>query len=149
MRGPVLLAQATGDEPAGGAAALEALGATAGALAATALVVVLIAGHRTGRTAVLGRAAAFAERQTGLPGWAALPTMLVSASLLVAVLGMYWDISLHIDNGRDAGPLATSFSWGCTERWRPARSPTRWRDASAPARPPSVWAVTGGRRWAA
>ncbi len=106
MRGPVLLAQATGDEPAGGAAALEALGATAGALAATALVVVLIAGHRSGRTAVLGRAAAFAERQTGLPGWAALPTMLVSASLLVAVLGMYWDISLHIDNGRDAGPLA-------------------------------------------
>ena len=30
----------------------------------------------------------------------------MNASLLVAVLGMYWDISLHIDNGRDAGPLA-------------------------------------------
>ena len=27
-------------------------------------------------------------------------------SLLVALLGMYWDISLHIDNGRDPGPLA-------------------------------------------
>src|SRR5688500_19944972 len=25
---------------------------------------------------------------------------------LTAVLGMYWDISLHIDNGRDDGPLA-------------------------------------------
>ena len=25
-------------------------------------------------------------------------------ALLTAVLGMYWDISLHIDNGRDAGP---------------------------------------------
>jgi hypothetical protein len=25
---------------------------------------------------------------------------------MVALLGMYWDISLHIDNGRDAGPLA-------------------------------------------
>src|SRR5204863_3216171 len=27
-------------------------------------------------------------------------------SLLVALLGMYWDISLHIDVGRDPGPLA-------------------------------------------
>ena len=32
--------------------------------------------------------------------------MLLGISLLVAVLGMYWDISLHIDNGRDPGPLA-------------------------------------------
>ena len=32
--------------------------------------------------------------------------MLLGISLLTAVLGMYWDISLHIDNGRDAGPLA-------------------------------------------
>ena len=32
--------------------------------------------------------------------------MLLGMSLLVAVLGMYWDISLHIDNGRDPGPLA-------------------------------------------
>jgi hypothetical protein len=107
MRGAaVVLAQATGDEPAGGAAAAEALGATAGALVATALMALLIAGHRSGRIAFLSRASAWAERQTGLPGWAALPSMVVSVSLLTAVLGMYWDISLHIDNGRDAGPLA-------------------------------------------
>ena len=30
----------------------------------------------------------------------------MGGSLLVAVVGMYWDISLHIDNGRDPGPLA-------------------------------------------
>ncbi|HEX2415927.1 MAG TPA: hypothetical protein VHJ37_12010 [Thermoleophilaceae bacterium] len=107
MRGTaVVLAQATGDEPAGGAAAAEALGATAGALLATALVAWVIAGHRSGRTGFLSRASRWAERETGLPGWAALPSMVVSASLLIAVLGMYWDISLHIDNGRDAGPLA-------------------------------------------
>jgi hypothetical protein len=29
-----------------------------------------------------------------------------TVSLLVAVFGMYWDISLHIDVGRDPGPLA-------------------------------------------
>ena len=106
MRAAVLIAQATGDEPAGGAAAAEALGATAGAVVATAVVALLIAGHRSGRIGFLARASRWAERQTGLPGWAALPSMLVSAALLTALLGMYWDISLHIDNGRDAGPLA-------------------------------------------
>ena len=48
----------------------------------------------------------FAERQSGLPGWAALPSAVMGVSLLTAALGMYWDISLHIDNGRDDGPLA-------------------------------------------
>jgi hypothetical protein len=100
------VAQATGDEPAGGAAIGEAIGATAGALVATAAIAVLIAGHRSGRITLLARAARFAERISGLPGWAALPSSLLGLSLLTAVLGMYWDISLHIDNGRDDGPLA-------------------------------------------
>src|SRR5918997_4780258 len=106
MEPMMLVAQATGDEPAGGAAIGEAIGATAAAGVATALIAVLIAGHRSGRLGVLDRAGRFSERVTGLPAWAALPSMLLSASLLTAVLGMYWDISLHIDNGRDAGPLA-------------------------------------------
>jgi hypothetical protein len=97
---------ATGTEPAGGAAAGEAIGATIGALVATAVVVAVIAGYRSGRLALLGRAAKISERATGLPGWAALPSAVLGAALLTAVLGMYWDVSLHIDNGRDAGPLA-------------------------------------------
>ena len=101
-----LLAQATGDEPAGGAALGEAIGATAGAALATAAIAALIAGHRSGRIKQLARAAAFTERVSGLPGWAALPSFVLGISLLTAVLGMYWDISLHIDNGRDDGPLA-------------------------------------------
>ncbi len=100
------IAQSTGQEPAGGAAIGEAVGATAGALVATALVAWLIAGHRGGRITWLARFAKFAERHTGLPAWASVPSMIVGVSLLTAVLGMYWDISLHIDNGRDAGPLA-------------------------------------------
>ena len=99
-------AQSTGQEPAGGAAIGEAIGATAGALVATALVVLLIVRHRDGRTDVLNRFGRWAERHTGLPAWASVPSMLLGVSLLVAVLGMYWDISLHIDNGRDPGPLA-------------------------------------------
>jgi hypothetical protein len=100
------LAQATGSEPAGGAAAGEAIGATVGAIVATVAIALLIAGHRSGRIGWLARLAAAAERSTALPAWAALPSMLLGAALLTAVLGMYWDISLHIDNGRDAGPLA-------------------------------------------
>jgi hypothetical protein len=102
----LFLAQSTGQEPAGGAAIGEAVGATAGALVATALIAYLIAGHRSGRIQWLGRFARFAERHTGLPAWAAVPSMLMGVALLTAVLGMYWDIALHIDNGRDDGPLA-------------------------------------------
>ena len=99
-------AQSTGQEPAGGAAIGEAVGATAGALVATVLVVLLIRGHRNGSIGALNSVGRWAERHTGLPAWASVPSMMLGASLLVAVLGMYWDISLHIDNGRDAGPLA-------------------------------------------
>jgi hypothetical protein len=100
------VARATGDEPAGGAAVGEAIGATAGAVVVTAAIALLIAGHRSGRVGLLDRLASAAERASGLPRWAALPSMLLGLSLLTAVLGMYWDISLHIDNGRDDGPLA-------------------------------------------
>ena len=41
-----------------------------------------------------------------MPAWVALPTILTTLSLLVALLGMLWDIALHIGVGRDEGPLA-------------------------------------------
>ena len=106
MGGVTLLAQASGSEPAGGAAAAEAIGATLGALVVTTVIVLVIAAHRSRRIIWLHHLARFAERQTGLPGWAALPSAVMGAALLTAALGMYWDISLHIDNGRDDGPLA-------------------------------------------
>jgi hypothetical protein len=106
MNTTTFVGQVTDGEPAGGAAIGEAIAATAAAGLATALIAVLIAGHRSGRIDWLTRGARATERLTGLPGWAALPLTLLNASLLTAVLGMYWDISLHIDNGRDPGPLA-------------------------------------------
>jgi len=93
-------------EPAGGAAVGEIVLATAMAGVATTILGGLGYAHRTGRSTILARIAAFAERHTGLPGWAAVPGALAETALLVAVLGMYWDIALHIDDGRDAGPLA-------------------------------------------
>jgi hypothetical protein len=100
---PLLLAA---NEPAGGAALDQVAIATGGAVFLSAIVTWLGMGHRSGKVPYLGRAAVRAERLSGLPGWAALPSALAVVSLLVALLGMYWDISLHIDVGRDAGPLA-------------------------------------------
>ncbi|HEU4701348.1 MAG TPA: hypothetical protein VFS37_02620 [Conexibacter sp.] len=71
-------------------------------------VVLLAVGmrYRAGRMPALERLGAALGRHTGLPGWAALPSGLAGVSLLTAAVGMYWDVALHIDQGRDAGPLA-------------------------------------------
>src|SRR4051794_27152915 len=106
MAGDLLLAASAAVKPAGGAATGEVVGATAGAVVATTILFVLAIGHRTGRISVLKRAAERASRMGGLPPWAALPTELLAVALITALFGMYWDISLHIDNGRDPGPLA-------------------------------------------
>lgn len=104
---PALTAAATAaSEPAGGAALDQVAIATVGASIATALLLAAIFGYRRGGGGPLRRAAAVAEKATGLPAWAGLPAGLSGASLFVALIGMYWDISLHIDQGRDAGPLA-------------------------------------------
>jgi hypothetical protein len=103
---PNAFAQAVDDKPAGGAETFQVVLATAGAMVATTLLFALGLAHRSGRTNLLRWGASKAARITGLPYWAALPVELLGASLLCAVFGMYWDISLHIDNGRDAGPLA-------------------------------------------
>ncbi len=93
--------------PAGGAAVGEVAIATVFGLGSMLALLWIVSRHRAGRARILARAADAAERvAAGLPGWAALPLALATVSLLVALLGMYWDISLHIDEGRDPGPLA-------------------------------------------
>ena len=101
-----LITAAESSKPAGGAAIGEVIGATAGALVASTVLFTLIYLHRTGKSSILQRLADTAERISGMPGWASLPSVVGTGSLLVALLGMYWDISLHIDDGRDPGPLA-------------------------------------------
>ncbi|MFP5219318.1 MAG: hypothetical protein ACLGIG_06210 [Actinomycetes bacterium] len=100
----VLAAEET--RPAGGAAIGEVVLATALGLGLTALLLGLVWAHRTRRTTVLTRAGAKLGGATGVPPWVALPTVLTTLSLLTALLGMLWDISLHIGIGRDEGPLA-------------------------------------------
>jgi hypothetical protein len=97
---------AQAEPPAGGAEIAQVIIATALVGVILGPLAVMVVRHRAGRRTLLGRAAAIGERLSGLPAWAALPSLISAASLLTALFGMYWDISLHIDEGRDAGPLA-------------------------------------------
>jgi hypothetical protein len=101
---PLLLAEAS--PPAGGAAIGQVIIATVAAMIVTGGLLALGYGHRTGRTRILTDLGAYAERKSGLPPWAALPAAVIVGALIVALFGMLWDISIHIDDGRDEGPLA-------------------------------------------
>src|SRR3954451_8103276 len=101
--GHIFLAAAS--KPAGGAAIGQVIGATAGALVVTAVLLWVMPAHRAGRIQWVGKRAELDERQIGIPGWPAMPPAFIGGSLLIAVFGMSWDISIHIDEGRDPGPL--------------------------------------------
>ncbi|MDQ3722547.1 MAG: hypothetical protein M3376_05650 [Actinomycetota bacterium] len=102
FEGPaVTLAAAVTDPGAGGASAAE-LG-LAGGIAGFAIIVLLMGGlgHRGGLIPILGWFERFSEKVSGQPAWASLPCGLAILSLISAVFGLYWDVSLHIDRGRD------------------------------------------------
>jgi hypothetical protein len=50
--------------------------------------------------------AEYAARKFKRPPWVALPMALFIATLICALFGFIWDVSLHIGKGRDPGPLA-------------------------------------------
>src|SRR4051812_10181079 len=107
MDGLLMVAQSGSQPPAQGAAIGQVIGATIGMSLITGGLLWLVHAHRSGRVRFLGRVADRAGREMGTTGWAALPTLLlVGMSLLIAVFGVYWDISIHLNKGRDPGPLA-------------------------------------------
>ncbi|MDX6606916.1 MAG: hypothetical protein QOD14_1456 [Solirubrobacterales bacterium] len=103
---PATLLGAASTPPAGGAATSDVIYATAGAMVVSVLLFGPVLLYKLGRFPALGRLADLDGRITRLPGWASLPGTVLLGALLIAVFGMYWDISLHIDQGRDPGPLA-------------------------------------------
>jgi hypothetical protein len=92
--------------PAGGAPFEDLVPATIVGVVALIGLAVIAAAYLRGRAAWLDRAAGSVTGITELPPWAALPMVMTTASLLAAVFGFYWDVSSHIDNGRDPGPFA-------------------------------------------
>jgi hypothetical protein len=92
---------------AGGAPVGDLLWASTVAVVLSAAVLWVAVAHRSGRISWLARAVALAQRATGLPGWSIVPIAVAGASLVIAVVGFYWDVAKHIDTGRDAGPFGT------------------------------------------
>src|SRR3954464_7614146 len=62
--------------------------------------------HRAGRPTRIGALAERLGRFAPLPAWSALALAVASVSLVTVYTGLMWDMSLHIDQGRDPGPLA-------------------------------------------
>jgi hypothetical protein len=96
---------------AGGAPLTDLIG---GAVVGGALALIALAlggMHRTHRIKWLGALAAYSERVSGLPRWAALPAAVGGTALQVALVGFWWDVATHIDNGRDQGPFGTLAHW--------------------------------------
>jgi len=92
--------------PAGGAATGQVIAMVVALTVGFTGLVLLGEAHRRGRRTPLGTLAAFASRVGGMPQWAALPLAVTGISLVGALFGYMWDVSLHIDHGRDAGPFA-------------------------------------------
>ena len=99
---------AASSPPAGGGSMGQVIGGTIGATIITALMLYVAIGHRRGKVKLAGRLADRVGELQGLPGWAALPQLLLGGALLIAVFGMYWDIGIHLDSGRDPGPFANA-----------------------------------------
>ena len=110
MREPLAILLADG-APAGGATAEELIPATIVGVVIIAALAAFGFAHRSGRTRILVRLGAFAERMFGIPPWAALPAAIAGGALLIAVFGFYADVASHIDNGRDPGPFANPFHY--------------------------------------
>lgn len=62
--------------------------------------------HRSGSTTLLDSVDAATQKRFGIPGWALLPYAVATLALAIGGVGFVWDVALHLDSGRDAGPFA-------------------------------------------
>jgi hypothetical protein len=90
----------------GGAALDQVIGMSVATLVVTAGLLWIGYLHRQRRITWLNALAEWAGRKFKRPPWVALPMALFIATLICALFGFIWDVSLHIGNGRDSGPLA-------------------------------------------
>jgi hypothetical protein len=100
-----VLMAAQGSE-GGGAAIDQVIGMSVAALVVTAGLLWIGYLHRARRITWLDSLAGWASRRFKRPPWVALPMALFIATLICALFGFIWDVSLHIGKGRDPGPLA-------------------------------------------
>jgi hypothetical protein len=90
----------------GGAALNEIIGLTAVGGIVTLILLWIGWMHRQHKISWLTSLADWSGRRFKRPPWVALPVAMFIASIICALFGFIWDVSLHIGNGRDDGALA-------------------------------------------
>lgn len=90
----------------GGAALHEIIGLSVAAAVITAILLWIGYLHRNHKISWLTKLADWSGRRFKRPPWVALPIAMFIGSIICALFGFIWDVSLHIGNGRDDGALA-------------------------------------------
>ncbi len=89
-----------------GAALNQVIGLSVAALVITLGMLAIGWAHRTRRIMWLERFADWLGVKFKRPSWVALPVLVYTSSIICALFGFIWDVSWHIGEGRDPGPLA-------------------------------------------
>jgi hypothetical protein len=94
------------EAPARGAGLNQVIGLSIAALVITLVLLWVGYAHRSHRIEWLTRIADKMGEKFHRPNWVALPVLVFTTSIICALFGFIWDVSWHIGNGRDPGPLA-------------------------------------------
>jgi hypothetical protein len=94
------------EPPARGAGLNQVIGLSIAAVVIGAVMLYVGWAHRTHRISWLTTAAEKMGEKFNRASWVALPVAVFTTSIICALFGFIWDVSWHIGNGRDPGPLA-------------------------------------------
>ncbi|MBV9320479.1 MAG: hypothetical protein JO106_11325, partial [Mycobacterium sp.] len=94
------------EAPARGAGLGQVIGLSIAAMIISLVMLWVGYAHRTHRITWLSGIAEWLGQKFDRPGWVALPVPVFTTSIICALFGFIWDVSWHIGNGRDPGPLA-------------------------------------------
>jgi hypothetical protein len=94
------------EAPARGAGLNQVIGLSVAAMVITLVMLWVGYAHRSHRIHWLTRIADRLGEKFHRPNWVALPVLIFTTSIICALFGFIWDVSWHIGNGRDPGPLA-------------------------------------------
>ena len=94
------------EAPARGAGLNQVIGLSIAAVVIGAAMLWIGYAHRNHRIEWLTRVADRVGAKFHRPNWVALPVLIFTTFIICALFGFIWDVSWHIGNGRDPGPLA-------------------------------------------
>ncbi len=94
------------EPPARGAGLNQVIGLSIAAMIISAVMLYVGWAHRAHRITWLNTVAERLGHKFNRPPWVALTILVFTTSIICALFGFIWDVSWHIGNGRDPGPLA-------------------------------------------